>query len=144
MLKLSLTLLIIGFLAAPITSNGQEIQKEKQAEISTKVEPLSFDKTTYKFGNIEKGSPAVATFTVKNNASAPLVITHVSTSCGCTASAFPKEPILQGKSGEIKLTYDSKRVGYFKKSAQVKTKNSKFYTLYIEGDVKVKPAEAGK
>lgn len=139
MIKFSIALMIIGFLATPLTSNAQEIQKEKKAEISQVGDAVSFDKTTHNFGEIDKGSPAVATFIIKNNKPEPLIITNVSTSCGCTASAFPKEPILQGKTGEIKLTYDSKRVGFFKKSAQVKTQDAKFFTLNIEGTVKAEP-----
>ena len=136
MKRIWITLMIVGLFTGTATSFAQDYQKEEKAEISKKVEPISFDKTTHSFGDLVKDAPATATFTIKNNQTEPLVITHVGTSCGCTVPEFTKEPIAPGKTGEIKLKYDSRKVGYFKKSAQIKTKEGKFFTLYIDGTVK--------
>ena len=130
-----IAIFVLGFLSGSM-SFAQDYQKEEKAEISKPVEPVSFDKTNHDFGVLEKGAPATATFKIKNNKKEPLVIVHVGTSCGCTAPKYPKEPIKPGESGEIKLTYDSKKLGPFRKSAQVKTADNKFFTLYIQGDVK--------
>ena len=131
-----IAILILGFISASNSSFAQDYKKEEKAELSKPTEPVSFDKTKHDFGVLERGAPATATFKITNNKEEPLVIVHVGTSCGCTAPKYPKEPIKPGESGEIKLTYDSKRLGAFKKSAQVKTADSKFFTLYIQGDVK--------
>jgi len=136
MIRLSIVLLILGFTVSTTNAQVKESQKEKEIKISKPVKPVSFDKTSHNFGEIEQGSPATASFTIRNDGKEPLVITAVSTSCGCTAPAYPKQPVQPGKSGEIKLTYNSKVKGYFKKSAQVKTQDSKFFQLYIEGTVK--------
>ena len=138
MKKYFIALMLLGFLAGNMNSFAQDYQKEAKAEISKTEDPVSFDKTTHSFGDLEKDVPATATFTVKNNRTEPLIITHVSTSCGCTAPEFTKEPIATGKTGTVKLKYNSKAMGYFKKSAQVKTKDGKFFTLYIDGTVKAK------
>ena len=138
MKRIWITLMIVGLLTGSVSSFAQDYQKAAKAEISKPGEPVSFDKTTHSFGELEKGAPATASFTIKNNKTEPLIIVHVSASCGCTAPSYPKEPIPPGKTGVIKLTYDSKRIGPFKKSAQVKTKDGKFFKLYIEGTVKAK------
>lgn len=136
MKRIWITLMIVGLLTGTANSFAQDYQKEAKAEISKPGKPVTFDKTTHKFGDLVKGSPATASFKITNNKTEPLVIVHVGTSCGCTAPVYPKEPIKPGESGTIKLTYDSKKLGYFKKSAQVKTKEGKFFQLLIEGTVK--------
>ena len=133
--------MIVGLLSGTISSFAQEYQKAAKAEISKKGEPITFDKTTHNFGDLVKGVPATATFTITNNKTEPLVLVHVGTSCGCTVPVFTKEPIAPGKTGEIKLKYDSRKMGYFKKSAQVKTKEGKFFSLFIDGTVKVEGKE---
>ena len=144
MIRLSIILLSLGLLISPFESYGQGYQKEKKVELAKPIKPVSFDKTTHNFGLIEKGNPATATFTIKNNGTEPLVIISVKSSCGCTVPSYPKQPLQSGKTGEIKLTYNSKISGYFKKSAQVKTKDGKIHVLYIEGTVKAKPSKVGK
>ncbi len=136
--------MIVGLFTGTISSIAQDYQKAEKAEISKKAEPISFDKTTHSFGDLVKGVPATATFTITNNKTEPLVLVHVGTSCGCTVPVFTKEPIAPGKTGEIKLKYDSRKMGYFKKSAQVKTKEGKFFSLFIDGTVKVEGQEGKK
>ncbi|MBR6272236.1 MAG: DUF1573 domain-containing protein [Bacteroidales bacterium] len=73
----------------------------KQAEIK-------FEKTEFDFGKILQGEVVSYTFHFTNTGNVPLIITSVEKSCGCTASEFPREPIDPGKTGDIKITYDSK------------------------------------
>ena len=93
----------------------------------------------YDFGDIkESDGAATHTFTVLNNGELPLVITRVVASCGCTTPDWSKEPIAPGKTGDIKVTYDTVgRPGPFVKTISVysngKTGN---YVLTIKGDVK--------
>jgi len=129
-------MIILGSLIFTLNTQGQDFIKEEKATIETPASKASFDKTNHNFGELVQGNPATATFKMKNDGTEPLMITAVSTSCGCTAPVFPKEPLKPGKSGEIKLTYDAKTPGFFKKSAQVKTQDGKIHTLYIEGEVK--------
>ena len=58
-------------------------------------------------------------FAFTNEGDAPLLITNVKTSCGCTVPSYSKEPILPGKSGELKIKYDTKRLGAFTKTITV-------------------------
>lgn len=70
---------------------------------------ISAEQTSHDFGQIKEADGKVsATFAVKNTGDAPLVITRVIASCGCTTPEWTKEPIAPGQSGDIKITYDPK------------------------------------
>lgn len=68
---------------------------------------ITFQESEFKFGDLEQGEKAEHVFTFKNTGSAPLVLSDVRTTCGCTASEWPKEPVAPGKSGQIKVTFNS-------------------------------------
>ena len=79
---------------------------------------IKFDKTTHDFGKFSENSPVVScTFTFTNIGDAPLVIHQAVASCGCTVPEYTKEPIMPGKKGTIKVTYNGtgKYPGHFKK-----------------------------
>ena len=63
--------------------------------------------SVHDFGTIyEADGPVSHTFKIKNEGTAPLVITNATASCGCTKPEYTKEPIAPGKTGEIKVTYN--------------------------------------
>lgn len=80
-------------------------QKEKKAAVNGP--QITFQETEYNFGDIKQGEVAEHVFTFKNTGTAPLVLSNVLTTCGCTASEWPKEPIAPGKSAQIKVTFNS-------------------------------------
>ena len=92
----------------------------------------------YDFGDIkESGGPVTHTFIVKNTGDAALVITNVTSSCGCTIPDSTKEPIAPGKTGEVKVTFDPKgRPGPLTKPVSVYS-NGKTgsFILTIKGNV---------
>ena len=47
-------------------------------------------------------------FVFKNTGEAPLIISKVKTSCGCTASDWPQEPVMPGDEGRIKVSFNTK------------------------------------
>lgn len=92
------------------------------AEINTlkgKVATLEFDTETLEYGTINQNSDGLRTFNFINTGEAPLVISKVKTSCGCTVPSYSKAPILPGESGEINIKYDTKRLGAFSKTITV-------------------------
>ncbi len=92
--------------------------------------------TQYDFGTIEKGSPVTHSFEFRNSGDAPLLITNVKTSCGCTVSAYPKEPIMPGDSEKIKVTYNAAKSGLFNKKVTVYSNtDATTYLLSIKGEV---------
>lgn len=105
---------------------------------------ITFDKTTHDFGKINEADGRVTTiFTFKNEGMAPLVLSNVRASCGCTTPKWTREPIEPGQTGEITVTYNpSGRPGRFQKTVTV-TSNAEEATtkLYIKGEVIPKPTK---
>ena len=100
------TILFIGLISFSI--NAQD-----------KVAKIEFKTETIDYGTIEKGSDGVRVFEFTNTGDAPLIITNVKSSCGCTIPSKPKDPILPGKTGEIKVKYDTNRVNPIRKTITV-------------------------
>ena len=68
---------------------------------------ITFKEKSIDFGDITQGDKVEHTFQLTNSGSAPLVISNVAVTCGCTATSWPKEPIAPGKSSEIKVSFNS-------------------------------------
>lgn len=106
-------------------------QSEKQAKIEAPV-------TEHDFGTIKESDGKVShIFEVKNVGDAPLVITRVMSSCGCTTPEFSKEPIAPGKSGQITVIYNPEgRVYPFVKTISVYSNGKQGpLVLTIKGEV---------
>lgn len=97
---------------------------------------INWEFTEYDFGTIKKDNPAEVIFKFKNPGMIPVIIEDVKSSCGCTVPVFPKEPILSGAEGEIKVIFDAKATGYFSKTIKVKANTEQGLSLlYIKGEV---------
>ena len=70
---------------------------------------LVAEHTDFDFGEIWQGEQVGHTFLFRNTGDAPLNITKVRSSCGCTAALVSAETIAPGGSGEVKATFDSTR-----------------------------------
>ncbi len=69
---------------------------------------ISFEKQVYRFGKIPQGEKVDFTIRFTNTGERPLLLSKVEGSCGCTVSQdWPDEPIEEGESGTIQVTYDS-------------------------------------
>jgi hypothetical protein len=112
------------------------------AAAPTSLADIKLDKMVHDYGNIMQGDNGECTFKFKNTGKEPLIITMCQGSCGCTVPQCPKDPILPGKSGEIKVKYDSNRVGPISKSVTI-TSNAKSgtQTIMIKGNIAAKPVE---
>lgn len=119
--------------------SGNLVTNPKSAEKpSDKTAVIHFDKTEFDFGKILQGEVVTYTFHFTNTGTAPLIITSVDKSCGCTASDFPREPIQPGGTGDIKITYDSKGHHGFQSKALVVNSNTipSQTTLRIKAEVR--------
>uniref|UniRef100_UPI003B5B4F77 DUF1573 domain-containing protein n=1 Tax=Reichenbachiella sp. TaxID=2184521 RepID=UPI003B5B4F77 len=107
---------------------------------------LEFINNDHDFGEIkEDGGPAIYEFEFKNTGTAPLIISHVRASCGCTTPGWSKEPVLPGETGYVKAQYNPRnRPGSFRKSLTITTNGDPAVVhAYIKGKVlpKVKSLE---
>jgi len=92
--------------------------------------------TTHDFGKIPKGTPVTHTFRFTNNGSAPLVISSVQASCGCTIAEYSNEPIEAGAEGYVKATYNAANVGAFTKTVTVNANTEDgVVQLFVKGEV---------
>lgn len=107
-----------------------------QLSAQEKTAKIEFETTVIDYGTIEKGADGVRVFKFKNTGNAPLVVTSVKSSCGCTVPKKPEAPVLPGETGEIEVKYDTKRVNPIRKTITV-TSNADTPTvaLKIKGNV---------
>ncbi len=68
---------------------------------------ISFKSVEHQFGDAQEDGGALRhTFEFTNKGTAPIIIYGVTTSCGCTASEWTKEPVLPGKKGQITAVFE--------------------------------------
>ena len=100
---------------------GFAVQAQESAKIEFKSEVIDY-------GEIKKGSDGIRVFEFTNTGNIPLVITDVTSSCGCTIPEKPEGPIAPGENGEIKVKYDTSKPGPIRKTI----------TVYSNADVPAK------
>lgn len=103
--------------------------------------PVSFKTVKYSFGKIPQGKPVTTKFEFTNTGTKPLIIENAEAGCGCTTPDYPKAPILPGKTGVIKVTYNAEAPDKFTKNVTVKfAAVAEPVILLIDGEVvKAKP-----
>ncbi|MBC3542349.1 DUF1573 domain-containing protein [Rufibacter sp. H-1] len=68
---------------------------------------IQFEEQKFDFGEIKAGDVVEHTFKFTNNGTLPLVISNVRTTCGCTATDFPKAPVMPGETASITAKFNS-------------------------------------
>ena len=91
----------------------QDVPREQGAR-------LVFEEENYDFGEIEQGVVLTHVFNFENIGEDTLKISRVLSSWGCTASLLSSEVIAPGETGELSVTFKSKkRKGKNKKSIRI-------------------------
>ena len=86
----------------------------------SKFPAMSFDKTTHDFGVIQNGTPVQTVFSYTNTGQAPLVITDIKSTCGCTVPRdWSREPLNPGESSQFSVKFDGKGVNTTSKTVTV-------------------------
>ena len=128
--------LCIGFLSA------QDAPKEAVDNTTSDGPVMEFNDIVVDYGTIKQNSEPFRVFNFTNTGTEPLVIKHAKGSCGCTVPTYPKEPILPGESNEVKVRYDTKRIGKFTKTVTLTTnEDAGKRVLTIKGEVLKPEAE---
>ncbi len=95
--------LFIGIMALGLKA------QEGDKTAATNVPVITFEKTNHDFGTIHEKDVVKTTFTFKNTGNAPLLITRIKASCGCTIpSNWTKEPILPGEESQFTVQFNSR------------------------------------
>jgi hypothetical protein len=127
---------------AKTAGDGHDHAAHATVAPATSLADIKMDKMEHDYGTIKQGGNGECEFKFTNNGKEPLVITNCQGSCGCTVPQCPKEPILPGKSGVIKVKYDTNRPGAIYKTVTVNSNaKSGNVVLTIKGNVEVKPVE---
>lgn len=90
----------------PAPTQGEMVEAQPQ-NTNGKFPTITFNKKEHDFGEIKEGTKAETVFIFTNTGDADLIISDAKGSCGCTVPEFPKEPIKPGKSGKMKVSFDS-------------------------------------
>lgn len=82
------------------------------AQATTSADPATlgafeFPEMEYDFGAINEGQVVEHLFTFTNNGQAPLVISNITASCGCTSPDWSKAPVKPGAEGYVKVVFNS-------------------------------------
>jgi hypothetical protein len=96
------------------------IQNPRSAEgnnDNTAMPAFEFTKEFHDFGRIIEGEQVSFGFKFKNSGNALLLISKVSSSCGCTVASFPDKPMKPGEEGVITVSFDSRG----RRGSQLKT-----------------------
>ena len=101
-----------------------------------------FDNMQYDFGKVMQNSTNnIHIFKFQNTGENPLIIENAKGSCGCTVPEYPKEPIIPGSWGEIKVDYKpGKQEGLQNKTVTI-TANTENPTTVLRISAQVEKVE---
>jgi Protein of unknown function (DUF1573) len=100
--------------------------------------PLLWKSETIDLGSIPQNKPVKVSFDFSNSSNAPVIISNVGTSCGCTVAEYPKEPLQPGSSSSVVATYNAANEGVFSKKITVTLSSGEVKELFIKGTVVAK------
>ena len=121
MKKFILTLFVVAV--------GYTATAQNKAKIEFKTDEIDY-------GDIAKGSDGLKVFEFTNTGDAPLVISKVNSSCGCTVPSWTKDPVMPGKTGKIEVKYNTNTVGPIRKTITVESNaETPMVALKIKGNV---------
>jgi len=93
--------------ANKVKNENLELAKERDKEIKIGGPKINFDNAEHDFGVINEGDVVETTFAFTNSGKSELVIYSAKGSCGCTIPEWPKEPVMPGEQGLIKVKFNS-------------------------------------
>lgn len=141
MKKRSIFIILLSAIALSGYTQNAVVKADSTAKAENPNAPeMTFENELHDYGTIKQGADGGCEFKFKNTGKEPLVISNAKGSCGCTVPTWPKEPIMKGQTGVIKVHYDTKRVGAFTKTVTIES-NSKTNpkVLTIKGTVEASP-----
>lgn len=98
---------ILAFLVLFVSAAFAQEAKPQAPVIKADGPILTLETNTHDFGDIYQGDVVEHTFKFTNTGNQPLLITNIQTSCGCTTPQWPRDPIMPGGKGELKVGFNS-------------------------------------
>tara|TARA_B100000683_G_scaffold61589_1_gene59934 strand:+ start:76 stop:552 length:477 start_codon:yes stop_codon:yes gene_type:complete len=82
---------------------------------------MTFDKKVHDFGTIMDGEAQETVFSYTNTGEAPLVITEIKSTCGCTVPQdWSRAPLLPGESSQFTVKFNGKGMNKTSKTVTIK------------------------
>jgi len=129
-----------------ISEENVAVAAERDAN-SSKFPAIQFDKVEHDFGEIEAKTNVETVFSYTNTGEAPLVITNIASSCGCTVPKdWSTEPLAAGGTGQFTVKFNGSGTNKVSKTITVtanteKGKETVKITAFVKPDPNaVKPA----
>ena len=101
-------LLALSLTAAAYTAQAQATTATPVKAAGPVAGPaITFEESKFDFGSVAQGGVVDHVFKFKNTGTAPLIISNIGVSCGCTTPEWTKAPVLPGKIGSISAKFNS-------------------------------------
>ena len=116
---------------------GMAAQNTEQKDVPANGAKIRFTETEHNYGTVQKGGNGDCEFTFVNEGNEPLILSNVKASCGCTTPSWTQKPVMPGKTGSIKVHYNTNNVGGFSKTVTVTSNavDNPRIVLKIKGNV---------
>ncbi|MEM6515929.1 MAG: DUF1573 domain-containing protein [Bacteroidota bacterium] len=107
---------------------------------------ITFEETEHDFGTIVNGTPVETKFKYTNTGNAPLVVSNIKSTCGCTVpSDWNRDPMAPGESAEFTVKFNGKGNNQVQKTITLTTNTEKgSETVKIKAFVEPDPNAAAK
>ncbi|MEI2273896.1 DUF1573 domain-containing protein [Sphingobacterium sp. ML3W] len=123
---------------AEIAKTGTEaVATDSLSKAAAQLGKIEFAESAFDFGQVKEGAEVKHTFVLKNTGDAPVILSKVTASCGCTQPEFSKSPILPGGTSDIRVTFKSEgQVGKQQKIITIQSNASNgMTTVQLKGEV---------
>ena len=146
------TLCLIAFTSCKEDNAAKKIEERNltaaaaRDAVSSKFPTIEFDKKEHDFGEIEAKTPVETVFKYTNTGEAPLVITDIKSSCGCTVPKdWSREPLAAGESSQFTVKFNGSGTNKITKTVTVTANTEKGsevvkITAFVKPDPNAKPA----
>jgi hypothetical protein len=102
------------------TKNKKDETKQAAQQTFTDTTTVQLIDSVYNFGTVTDGEKVEYSFRFRNTGKNSLIVTATHTSCGCTVSEKPEQPVKPGETGFIKVVFNSSgKVGDIRKEITV-------------------------
>lgn len=124
---------------ATFPANDESANKSQFANTN-----VQFETEEHDFGTVKQHSENDYVFRFTNTGQEPLLIENAQGSCGCTVPDYPKEPIMPGDEGVIKVKYSpGTQIGAQTKTVAITSNTEpRVRNLYIKANVVEAPDPA--
>lgn len=118
----------------------EAVATDSLSKAAAQLGKVEFEESAFDFGQVKEGAQVKHTFVLKNTGDAPVILSKVTASCGCTQPEFSKSPILPGETSDIQVTFNSEgQVGKQQKIITIQSNASNgLTTVQLKGEVLAK------